>query len=93
MERDAMIAHGLSQFLKERLVDNSDIYSTYVCNNCGLLATKMIERKVWYCAVCKEMNASKITIPYAFKLLLQELMSINILPRLIPKVNEYTRLN
>lgn len=93
MERDAMIAHGLSQFLKERLVDNSDIYSTYVCNNCGLLATKMIERKVWYCSVCKEMNTSKITIPYAFKLLLQELMSINILPRLMPKVNEFTRLN
>jgi hypothetical protein len=93
MERDAMIAHGLSQFLKERLVDNSDIYTSYVCNNCGLFATKMIERKVWYCNNCKEMNASKITIPYAFKLLVQELMSINILPRLMPKVNEYTRLN
>jgi DNA-directed RNA polymerase II subunit RPB2 len=93
MERDAIIAHGLSQFLKERLVDNSDIYTAYVCNKCGIFATKMIDRNVYYCNNCKDMNTSKITIPYAFKLLIQELMAINILPKLMPRVDEYTEMN
>ena len=34
MERDAVIAHGMAKFLKERLMDCSDAYSTYVCGIC-----------------------------------------------------------
>jgi len=93
MERDAMIAHGCSQFLKERLVDTSDIYNIEVCNKCGIIATKMINKDVYYCMTCNGTEISKVTVPYAFKLLIQELMAINILPKIVPEINEFTTDN
>jgi DNA-directed RNA polymerase II subunit RPB2 len=90
MERDAMIAHGASQFLKERLIDTSDKYEIDVCNKCGIIATKMINKNSYFCSACNSTETSKVTIPYAFKLLVQELMSINILPKINPDINEYT---
>lgn len=95
MERDALIAHGASRFLKERMLDNSDAYATYVCGECGLLAQRMRRREnrpypteddIYYCPSCKNFdNISKIVIPYAFKLLLQEMESMHIAPRIRTK--------
>ena len=83
MERDAMCAHGISQFLKERYVDNSDIYVCYVCDLCGLLAHKVPDNKYYICHSCENTTKiSKIIIPYSFKLFMQELRSINILGRI-----------
>ncbi|AGF85485.1 DNA-directed RNA polymerase subunit 2 [Moumouvirus goulette] len=83
MERDAICAHGLAQFLKERLVDNSDIYTAYVCDNCGMFAHKVPDKKYYTCTGCQNSTSiSKVVIPYAFKLLMQELASINILGRI-----------
>ena len=83
MERDAICAHGLSQFLKERMVDNSDIYTMYVCDICGLQAHKVPDKKYYTCHSCQNTTKiSKIIAPYAFKLFLQELGSINILARI-----------
>ncbi|KAG5860186.1 DNA-directed RNA polymerase subunit B [Encephalitozoon hellem] len=81
MERDCIISHGASAFLKERLMDVSDAYSCYVCNLCGLLA--MGGSKVNECKGCNNTtNVSIVEIPYAFKLLIQELMGMNIAPRI-----------
>jgi len=84
MERDVMISHGASAFLKERLMDQSDAYTTSVCKNCGFMSFNDSEKNILYCSRCKTSgNVYEITIPYACKLLFQELMSINISPKIL----------
>lgn len=73
MERDAMIGHGVSRFLKERLFDKSDVYQIYVCDGCGNIATTQK-----YCKACDSDQISKCNLPYASKLLFQELMAMSI---------------
>lgn len=77
MERDCVIAYGASQLLLERLMISSDAFEVDVCNNCGLMGYNS------WCTTCKSSeNVIKMTIPYAAKLLFQELISMNIAPRL-----------
>ena len=71
MERDCMIAHGASRFLKERLYDQSDPYNVVICDKCGNFATTQIE-----CKSCKTDNVSKVVMPYVSKLVIQELNSM-----------------
>lgn len=87
MERDCIIAHGMSQFLKERMMESSDKYTTHICEECGIFAQKIpSSNNLYHCKKCNNStNISIIQIPYAFKLLVQELMSINILPRIQTK--------
>ena len=68
MERDAMIAHGTSRFLKERLCEQSDEYKIITCNNCGNFATTQTK-----CHACDTDKVSKVNIPYISKLLIDEL--------------------
>ena len=94
MERDVMIAHGASRFCRERLYDASDKYSVYVCKKCGLTASyndgnskKMYAHADFSIHLCKtcgnKTDFAKVEIPYAFKLLSQELQTINVVPRII----------
>lgn len=89
VSHNCMIAHGMAQFLKERLVNVSDLYHVHVCSRCGLFARKKPDKNIYQCQMCTSRGLSytthKVEIPYAFKLLVQELMAINILPRI--KVN------
>jgi len=83
MERDAMISHGLSQFLKERFMETSDQYFVHICDNCGLFARKVIDSNHYICDSCRETKKiSTVALPYAFKLMVQELLAINIMPRI-----------
>ena len=83
MERDCMIAHGASAFLKERLMDVSDKYSIYVCNKCGLLASGNTKNNMYSCKKCNNYgDFSKCYIPYSCKLLFQELQCMSIYPRI-----------
>ncbi|ULY68460.1 DNA-directed RNA polymerase subunit Rpb2 precursor [Chlorella virus XW01] len=84
MEKDAMVAHGASQFLKERMNECSDLTKVYVCDNCGLFAQKVMDKNYYKCVhpECKDANISAVAIPFACKLLFQELMSVNIVPRI-----------
>jgi len=83
MEKDAIVAHGMGQFLKERMMETSDITKVYVCDDCGLFASKVIDKDYYNCKSChNSTRISAIVIPHACKLLFQELMAVNILPRI-----------
>ena len=94
MERDVMIAHGASRFCRERLYDVSDKYSVHVCKKCGMIASFNDGNKsrmyatadftVHLCKTCdNKTDFAKVEIPYAYKLMAQELQTINIVPRII----------
>jgi DNA-directed RNA polymerase II subunit RPB2 len=79
MERDAIVAHGSSLFLKERILDCSDNSRQTICKTCGFIITSNPDKNLYQCTACKnELEPSQIRIPYSFKLLIQELQCMNI---------------
>jgi DNA-directed RNA polymerase II subunit RPB2 len=86
MERDCMASHGAARFVKERLYDSSDSFSVHVCNKCGLIASFNNQKNIHLCKTCQNRTDFKyIEIPYACKLMMQELISMNIAPRILSK--------
>ena len=84
MERDCMISHGASRFTKGRLYDASDKYSVHVCRKCGLIAAYNDKLHIHHCKTCdNRTDFSYVEIPYACKLLFQELITMNVAPRII----------
>jgi len=94
MERDVMIAHGMTRFCRERMYDVSDKYSVHVCKTCGMIASyndgnksRLYESADFTIHICKNCDNktefAKVEIPYAYKLMAQELQTINVVPRLI----------
>jgi len=86
MERDALIGHGAAFTLKDRMLDESDRTRILVCENCGSIAWFDVKQQRAICPICKDKAVvATVTVSYAFKLLLQELMSLCIYPKLILK--------
>jgi len=94
MERDVMLAHGMTRFCRERLYDVSDKYSVHVCRKCGMVASFNDGNKsrmyanadftVHLCKTCdNKTDFARVEIPYAYKLMSQELQTINVVPRII----------
>lgn len=83
MERDCLIGHGASALLMDRLLEESDKTAIMICERCGLLAYYDAKQNKYICRVCEDKGLpSLVTLSYAFKLLVQELMSLGIAPRL-----------
>jgi DNA-directed RNA polymerase subunit B' len=80
MEKDTFVAHGASLLLKERF--DSDKTVIPVCEHCGLVAVYDSRRNIAHCPVCNDSEVSQIEMSYAFKLLLDELKSLTVYPRL-----------
>ena len=79
MERDCLIGYGASSLLLERLMYSSDVYDATVCQTCGLLS---YPGKCTYCEnIGLEYELTTIKMPYAAKLLFQELQAMNIVPK------------
>jgi len=82
MERDCLIGHGASALLRDRLLEESDKYTAYVCETCGTIAYHDIKANKYICRLDGDKaNISPVSISYAFKLLVQELMALGVAPR------------
>ena len=95
MERDAIVGHGIMDFVRESYMKRADAYTTYVCNSCGTIPIYNESKKLYVCSMCdgpvnyigdsattlellppskrSAATFSKVEIPYATKLLDQEL--------------------
>jgi DNA-directed RNA polymerase II subunit RPB2 len=79
MERDCVAAHGIMEFTKERFMECSDGFNCHTCRKCGLIAIANPEANIWLCKGCQNTTEfAAIQIPYAYKLLVQELETMNI---------------
>jgi len=108
MDRDCVVAHGLSHFVYETLMKRGDEYQVAICNQTGCIAAYNPRKNIFLSpfadgpikfenTVGKSMNVininkfgrdfSIVKIPYAFKLLMQELQGMNIQMRIITEDN------
>ena len=95
MERDVLISHGATRLCKDRLFDVSDKYQVNVCKKCGMIAVcndgnnnnKFYTNSDFTVHICKtcgnKTDFTLVDMPYANKLLFQELQTINVVPRII----------
>tara|TARA_Y200000002_G_scaffold380406_1_gene391802 strand:- start:1248 stop:3698 length:2451 start_codon:yes stop_codon:yes gene_type:complete len=109
MERDGVISHGASEFLRESMMERGDKYKMAVCNNTGMLAIYNSTKDLFLSPMADGpmkyegsldnnsmnintvskygRNFSIVNVPYSLKLLIQELLSINIGIRIITEDN------
>ena len=84
MERDCIVSHGASRFTKERIYDVSDKFVVHACNDCGKSAAYNAKKGIYKCNMCDNTaNFSEVQLPYSCKLLFQELITMNVMPRII----------
>eukprot|EP00249_Psilotum_nudum_P002736 c15865_g1_i1 orf=377-859(+) len=77
MERDCLLAHGACANVQERLFVLSDPYIMYICSKCHMVAAK--DTKGYHCRFCRSnYHIVQVHMPYACKLLYQELLSVGI---------------
>ena len=109
MERDGLIAHGITNFLNESMLIRGDEYFMAICNKTGTIAVYNSSNNIFMSPLVDgplrfnesldttNLNIENITrygrsfsvirIPYAFKLLYQELQTMNVQMRIITEDN------
>lgn len=85
MERDCLIGYGASMTIKERLLEESDKTIQLICAECGSMATHDYAKNRDICPICESETVYPVEMSYAFKLLLDEIKSLYIFPRLLLK--------
>lgn len=87
LERDALVGYGASLLIKDRMLEQSDKSEIWVCKECGDIGYYDYIKRVPICLACNSTNnIEKVEISYAFKLLLDELKSLHVFPKL--NINE-----
>jgi len=108
MERDGVLAHGMSYFLNESFLIRGDEYFMAVCNKTGAIAIYNEAKNLFIspyadgpvnfstnpdgtmnlkCITRFGRSFSIVRVPYALKLLMQELMGMNVQMRIITEDN------
>ena len=117
MERDVMVAHGATDFLRESMLDRGDHFFMAVCNKTGGIAIYNPDKDLFLSPYAdgplqftssldgKEMHVEQISkfgrsfsvvkVPYVFKLLIQELQTINIKLCIVTEdnINQFDSMN
>jgi DNA-directed RNA polymerase beta subunit len=90
MERDNLHVHGGINLFKDRFLDNSDRFETWICGQCGLFAIVDEQGERRECKNCnivdtpdQEPRLKKIVLPYATKLTMQELLAMNVCTKIV----------
>lgn len=90
MERDAVISHGASYLLQDRMMKQSDSFITVVCTQCGYFSqhgtsnmnikyNSYNDKSMYYCNACKTSDFVKnIEIPYGLLTFSREISACNI---------------
>jgi DNA-directed RNA polymerase subunit B' len=84
MEKDCLLAHGAALTLKERF--SSDETEIPICKKCGVVAIENKIRGISYCPLCNKSEIVRVKMSYAFKLVLDEMLSMGVYPKI--KVKE-----
>jgi len=90
MERDVLLSYGFAQFAKESVMERSDKFTWSVCKKCGRIANYVPSRSIIGCLGCDSEEVAVVQTPYAFKLLVQELETMGVTPRLITDDIDYS---
>ncbi len=85
MEGETLVGHGASMLLHEKFIEDSDKVVELVCEKCGIIAINDQIRNRKYCALCGGSKVYPVEMSYGFKLLLDELKALGILPKLLIK--------
>lgn len=89
MERDSILSHGMSAFLKESLVERSDKYEMPIDVESGDIAIYNSAQRLFKPRYESETNGvTKVKTPYAFKLFLQEMRAMGVAPLISTEVIE-----
>jgi DNA-directed RNA polymerase subunit B len=82
MEKDCFVGFGAASIIKERMMDASDKSTELICNDCGSFAVQDYIKGKKYCQLCGSSDIREVETNYSFRLLIDEIKSIGILPRL-----------
>ncbi|MEM0106705.1 MAG: hypothetical protein QXD11_00490 [Candidatus Micrarchaeaceae archaeon] len=82
MERDALIGHGASLLVKDRMLEQSDKTTVWICNDCGDIGYFDYIKNIPICQTCGSNSLRPVEISYAFKVLLDEIKAMHMLPRI-----------
>lgn len=85
MEGETLVGHGAAMLLQEKFIDDSDKTTELVCEHCGVIAINDQIRNKKYCPLCNGSSVYPVEMAYGFKLLLDELKALGVLPRIIIK--------
>ena len=81
MEGETLVGHGAAMLLQEKFIEDSDKVTELVCEKCGVLAINDHIRNKRYCPICNSSKVYPVEMSYGFKLLLDELKALGIMPK------------